>query len=289
MASDKSSNDDVTGKRLWLLIGLVVVLGAAVVAWATVQVITVPGLARHPVMLALLVAGITVASRTTVSIRLRDNLIGISWTELAVIVGLVIVPTPWVILCTAVAITVSKATGRVPLQRSLFGVGKEILVAATAAGVFLVAGRPLAPDEVSLDVLAFAILAMWMVDEALTLPVMALATRTPIRRMALVNKQLRLVGLLTRYVATVLVVSILAFDGDPRLLVGVPLVVLCVHLWQAGHLRSEQERESWQRLAQTTDELNGVDLTAVLHAAATRAAQLVAAEEAERAAVPAQP
>ena len=45
----------------------------------------------------------------------------------------------------------------------------------------------------------------------------------------------------------------------------VPPVVLCVHLWQTGQIRSREERESWQRLAQTTDELNVVDLDAVLH------------------------
>ncbi len=283
MASNTRSNDDVTGKRLRLLIGLVVVMAVAVVAVATTRMIGSHDTAPAPVMLILLIAGITVASRTLVSIRLRDNVIGVSWTELAVIVGLIMVPASWVVLCTGIAVAISKAGGRVPMQRLLFGVAKEILVTGTAAAVFVAAGYPADRTDVSLDAatLAVAIVAMWIVDEALTLPVMALATRKPIRWMIFVNVRPRLVTLLARYLVTLLVVGILAFDGDPLLLLVVPPVVLCVHLWQAGHLRSREERLSWQRLAQTTDELNGVDLTAVLHSAATRAAQLVEADEAE--------
>jgi diguanylate cyclase (GGDEF)-like protein len=283
LARSTSSNDDVTGKRLRLLIGLVVVLGVAVVATAVTRLIGSGDDLPDPVVLALLVAGIAVASRTTVSIRVRANLIGVSWTELAVIVGLILVPAPWVVLCTALGITVSKVSGRVPAQRALFGVAKEILVTATAAAVFTVGGYRADPTEVSLDavMIAIAVVAMWIVDEALTLPVMALATRTPIRRMISFNAQLRVVTLLARYLVTVLVIGILSLEKDPRLLLVVPPVVLCIHLWQAGHLRSQAERDSWQRLAQTTDELNDVDLTAVLHVAATRAAQLVTADEAE--------
>jgi diguanylate cyclase (GGDEF)-like protein len=280
----QSFNDDVTGKRLWLLIGLVVVLGTCAVAWAVADVLRPAETLPTPLALAGLVAGIALANRTYVDIRLRTSRIGMSWTEVAVIVGLVVAPAVgWVILCTTVAVAVSKTIGRVPVQRALFGVFKEVLVATTAAAVFLIAGYRSGTGDFALHAgaIAVAVVTMWIVDETLTIPVMALATHRPVRRMALINLRLRLVALVARYLVSLLIVAIIAYDDDARLLLAVPPVILCIHLWQAGHVRSREERESWQRLAVTTDELNVVELTSVLHSATTRAAQLFEADEAE--------
>jgi diguanylate cyclase (GGDEF)-like protein len=280
----QSFNDDVTGKRLWLLIGLVVVLGSGAVVWAVADVLRSGEPSPRPLVLACLVAGIAVANHTTVDIRLRTSRIGMSWTEVAVIVGLVVVPGgAWVVLCTTVAIALSKTVGRVPVQRVLFGVFKEILVSTTAAAVFLIAGYRSGTGDLALHagVIAVAVVTMWIVDETLTIPVMALATHRPVRRMALFNLRVRLVAVVARYVVSLLIIAIIAYDDDPRLLLAVPPVVVCIHLWQAGHVRSREERESWQRLAVTTDELNVVELTSVLHSATARAAQLFEADEAE--------
>ena len=80
----------------------------------------------------------------------------------------------------------------------------------------------------------------------------------------------------------VLIIGILAYNGNPRLLLVVPPVVLCIHLWQAGHLRSREERESWQRLAADHRRAERRrPRPRCCTSAAARAAELFSADEAE--------
>jgi diguanylate cyclase (GGDEF)-like protein len=285
MTGEQSSNDDVTGRQLRLLIGLVVVMGTVAVGWSVTVLLAPPRVPTSPLLLLGLVVAIAVANRTSVQIRIRSNRRGVSWTEVGVLVGLTMAPAPWVVLCTTVAITLTRFSTRTPIQKSIFGIAKETLVAATAGAVFIATDIATGPDAVHpglhIGTLAMAAVAMWIVDESLGLPVLALATHTPFRKVLRVDWDLRVLALLGRYLVTVLLIGILAPDGDARLLVAVPPLVVCIHLWQSSRLRSREERFSWQRLAQTTDELNVVELDSVLHSAAARAAQLFSADDAE--------
>jgi diguanylate cyclase (GGDEF)-like protein len=280
MARDRGFNDDVTEKRLRLLIGLVVVLGVGAVAEAAwrLRILVQPA---PTVTLIGLVAAIAVANRTMIQLRIRANRQGVSWTEVAVLVGLTVVPAPWVVLCTAIGIAASKAVARVPLQRAVFGVAKETLLAAAAGLVFVLTEPRSGGPPLHLGATALAFVAMVVLDDLLSMPVMALATHTPVRRMILGNWDLRLLSLLARYALAVLTIAVLALDDGGRLLLVVPFAVCCIHLWQTSRLRGREERRSWQRLAQTTDELNVVGLDSVLHSAVVRAADLFSADEAE--------
>jgi diguanylate cyclase len=266
VARGVSSYDDVTDRRLRLLVGLVVVLGLAAMAWAVAEAWTDPTPLKQPELLLQLVVAIAIGNRTSLWIRVGSHMRGISWPEVGVLAGLSLVSPGWVILCTAVAITISKLTARTPPQKAVFGVAKEVLVACTASGIFL--GMHLHPNagkpELRLGALALAAVAMWIVDEALVVPVLAFATRRNLREVLHENWDMRVLGLAARYVVTVLVIGILRYATPYMLLVVAP-VVLCIHLWQTAQIRSRQERESWHQLAQSTDELNGVDLRAVLH------------------------
>ena len=282
MNRERSSNDDVTDKRLSLLVSLVVVSGgiavaaAAVTAWVTSH--------RPPATVALcILAAITVGSRTQWRIRILSHRRGISWPEVGILVGLTLMSPAWVVLCTAAAITIAKITARFPVQKALFGIAKDVL-AATAAGLVFSA-LDVWPDSTEpplhVGAMALAALAMWIVDESLFMPVIALATRSDIRASLRANLDMRVFGLLARYVVAVLVVASLAFADRSPLLLLVPPVVLCVHLWQTAQIRRREELDSWQRLAQATDALNVVDLDAVLHSAVVRAADLFSVNEAD--------
>lgn len=281
MARDKSSNDDATDRRLTLLVSLVVVLGGVAVVWAAVVAWLAPQ-GRPSVMVLLgLVVAIAVGSRTLWRIRILSHGRGISWPEVGILVGLTIVSPAWVVLCTAVAISIAKFTTRLSPRKALFGVAKDVLAATAAGMIFTAMGLHGNPSHPALNFLAIALalVAMWLVDEVLAVPVFALAARTGIGPALRSNWDMRIFGLVARYVVAVLVVAILEFSTDSRLLLLVPPVVLCVHLWQTGQIRSREERQSWQRLAQTTDELNVVELTAVLSSAATRASELFSVDE----------
>jgi diguanylate cyclase (GGDEF)-like protein len=79
----------------------------------------------------------------------------------------------------------------------------------------------------------------------------------------------------------VVVIGIMAFGGTTLVLLVVPPMVLGLHLWHKHRLRTREERQSWQRLSQTIDKLNVVDLSTLLHAAVTRGAEIFSAEEVE--------
>jgi diguanylate cyclase (GGDEF)-like protein len=278
-----SPYDDVTDRRLRLLVSLVVVLGVAAVVWALSVVLSGrPPPPERLLLLLGLIGAIAVGNRTTLWIRVRSEKRGISWTEVGVLVSLALAPPAWVVLCTAVAITISKLTARMAFRKAVFSVAKEVLVACTASAIFVamhVAADPKDPDP-ALGAIALAAVAMWIVDEALHVPVFALATRRDMREVLRDNLDMRALAVVARYIVTVLVIAILAI-ADARLLLAVVPVWLCIHLWQAAQMRARQERASWRQLAKSTDELNGVDLPAVLHSAVVRAADLFSVEEVE--------
>ena len=283
VAREPSSHDDVTERRLRLLISLVVVLAGIAIAWSVARVWSSPAKPPPVLLLLELVAAIALGSRTAWNIRIGSHGRGISWPEVGMLVGLAVVPAPWVILCTCLAITAARLFARSRFQKTIFGVAKEVLVATAASVVFIAMGQQSQTGRPALHLgaLTLAATAMWIVDEALIAPVMVLSTGSGIRQTLKANWDMRVFGLVARYVVSVLVIGILAFDRDTRLLLFVAPVVLCIHLWQTGQVRSREERKSWQRLAQTTDELNVVDLDVVLHAAVTRAAELFSVDGAD--------
>jgi diguanylate cyclase (GGDEF)-like protein len=283
VTQQRSSNDDVTERRLWLLIGLVVVAASAVVAGATLLLLDSERGMPRPTLLIGFALFMAFASRMMVSIRLPSGKITAGWTDLAMVIGLVLLPPTWVVLGTVVAITVPKFFIRSPLQRILFAVGKETLVVAAAGAVFLLSGYHPNPDKLSVHIglIAAALATMFVVDELIASPVLAVATGRSIGQMFVLNFRLSIVPMISHFVLAILVVSILSSYADLRLLLIVPPLMLCIYFWQAGHERGRQERESWQRLADTTDELNVVDLDEVLRAAVMRAPQLFAAVQAE--------
>jgi hypothetical protein len=204
--------DDVTDRRLRLLVGLVVVLGSAVVVWALVAASFRPKPEPWPVLPIALIVAIAIGNRTTLWIRVRSEKRGVSWTEVGVLVGLTLAPPAWVVLCTAVAIAISKLTARMALRKAVFSVAKEVLVACTASAVFVamdVAPNARHPDR-ALGTIALAAAAMWIVDESLFGPVIALATRRDIREALRENWDLRVLNLIARYVVTVLVVAMMS-------------------------------------------------------------------------------
>ncbi|MBB2944755.1 diguanylate cyclase (GGDEF)-like protein [Actinoplanes lutulentus] len=280
--TETSTNDDATDRRLRLLIGLVVVAALITTAGWVLYLLHNPGPIPAPWALALLSVAVVAANRLKVSVRIRSSLDGTTWGEVPVLVGLILFPAPWVVLCSVAGVTALKIFARQGSLKTVFAAAKEALTASAAGLVFLVAG--VQPDmlEPSFAPLAIviALAAFTLVDNVVFVPVMAVNTQTSVRLAALKNSKRKLLGFLGQLAASLLVAGLLAADANMLLLLVVPLVVACMHLWQSRSARTREERESWQRLAKATDELNAVDLTQVLHAATTRAAQIFSAAEA---------
>ncbi|GAB1643915.1 putative bifunctional diguanylate cyclase/phosphodiesterase [Krasilnikovia sp. MM14-A1259] len=283
MRSANSLDDDVTDRQLRLFVGLVVVLAMfASAADATLPVRQRPTWPDVALLVAIC-AGTVFAHRLRVHVRVRSNGEAVAWAEVPVLVGLSLAPVPWVVLAAVAAALIDKALLRLPPRKIVFAAAKEVLT-VTAAGLVLVASgvdhdatRPeFAPLAITL-----AFCAMVIVDDLVFLPLMAIVQRAPLTRVTRVNLDVKLVGHVFRLGTVLWVVAVLAYRINPLLLLLVPLLIACVHLWHSRRVRTRTERESWQRLSRAIDALNVPDLTEVLHLASTRAAQIFSADAVE--------
>jgi diguanylate cyclase (GGDEF)-like protein len=277
----RRSNDDATDRRLRLLIGLVVVLALGSAAMSTWSAVHMP--VPHPVVIALIYVVTVIAYRVRIYVRMRSGESGETWGEISSLVGLVLIPTPWVVLCVAAAVTTVKIMGRTTLQKATFSVAKEVLMVSAAGTVLALCGsRPdLVHPQAGLGAVVLAFLAVWFVDQLVFYPVVALASGTNVFKLVRHDVSGRLISSAARLITVIYMVEVLVRGGDLALLAFVPLVIACLHLWHSRRLRTREERNSWRQLADTTDELSSVDLEQVLHVAAVQAAQIFASDDVE--------
>jgi diguanylate cyclase (GGDEF)-like protein len=279
----KSSNDEATGRRLKLLVGLAVasacLAGLAMVALGWFR----PTPRPHPAALLILALAVGVAFHFRIRVRIQSSQQAMTWAEVPVLVGLAMLPGPWVVLCTFVGFLVQRLFVKSPLVRKVVSIAKETVSAAAAAAVFSFMGvEPnLSRPPVALLAAAVATVAIAVTEHLVLFPVMAAASGMSLRRLIAQDLGSRLIGYVTRYVAAILVMVILSVGDSMEMLLVLPFVLACVYLWQTSQIRTREERESWQRLAQATDELNAVDLTRVLHSAVSRSALIFSARETE--------
>jgi diguanylate cyclase (GGDEF)-like protein len=124
---------------------------------------------------------------------------------------------------------------------------------------------------------AFA--AMMLVDELLTIPVIALASRTRMSDRFRMNWDVRLIMAIGRFGVAAL--AVLTLQLSPTFIYAMPLLVLLAHLWHERWVRTREEREAWQNLAAATESFTGVDLDVVLQQAVIRGNKLFSADELE--------
>jgi diguanylate cyclase (GGDEF)-like protein len=283
LTTARRTNDDVTDLQLRLRIGLVVVgslIAAGINVWTAIQR---PQPVPNLLVVVLICAGVFIANRIKVYVRVGSSRDGTAWGELPVLIGLMVVPMPWVVLCVAVGMTVLKLSLRVGWQKGVFSVAKEVLTATTAGLVLAAFGvRPdLAHPQFAPVPIVVAFVASSIVDLVAFLPVMAVDQHSTVVGVARKDWDGRLIGLGVRLAAVLLVVAALSGRISILLLLPLPPIAACMHLWHSRRLRTRQERESWQRLSQAVDALNVVDLDEVLHLGTTRLAQIFSADEAE--------
>ena len=271
-----------TNQLLHRLVGLALCLGLGAVATSVAQILGGVGPAvERPTWTRLIafVGLVVVAELVSVHVRIRSTRHGITWADAVILVGLVVLPAPWVVLATLVGIAAGKAVQRrLPVQVA-FGAAKEA-VTAFVGGLVLLAwggGDPVA--AVAVLPLTLAFLAMTLVDALLAVPVIAAASRTRVRDRLLHNWDIQLFTLLGRFGVAMAAIAALALQ--PQFLYVLPLLILILHLWHERWVRTREERRAWQHLIGATESFTGVDLDEVLRAAVTSGAKLFSADEIE--------
>jgi diguanylate cyclase (GGDEF)-like protein len=279
------TTDDATNRRLQLLVGLVVVFGAGCIAVAAGAF--VDRSASVDLTTILLSCLIGVANTSGFEVRVRAITHYLSATSPAILIAAMVEPIDKLVLLTALGVLMSKVVLRLPAQKIAYNVAKEAIAAAAVGGTILALGTPSSmPAGLSsslkyhLLVMPVAAVVYAIVDDGLFFPVIGLATGTSIRKRFVQHWDVRLLsrisGLVVAIVATITITTI-----DRWLLIALPPMMYALHLASASRVRSREEREAWQRLARTTDELNAVDLDGVLRTAVMQAAELFSADEVE--------
>lgn len=268
-----------TNQRLYMLVGLALFLGSAAVLVSAAHVIGWFDEVTHPTwsQLAAYVGLVVVAELVRVHVRVRSTRLGITWADAVILVGLIMLPSPWVVLATAVGITVGKVVQRRRPVQVAFGAAKESVTAFIGGLVLNTWGPGDSTTHVVSIMVAF--LAMTIVDMVLAVPVIATASRTRIRDRLLHNWDIQLFALLGRFGVAVAAITALALQ--PQFLYVLPLLILILHLWHEQWVRTREERKAWQHLTSATESFTGVDLEAVLRAAVTSGAKLFSADEIE--------
>ncbi|MEW2445907.1 putative bifunctional diguanylate cyclase/phosphodiesterase [Micromonospora marina] len=282
MSHTAGRRDAGTDRRLLTLVGLIVVLASGVVVGAIASLPrTLPESVRDIGTFATLIFMITLGGVVKASVRVRSTTHSIAWVETAVVIGVAIAPASWVIASTVLGVAASSIILRLPTIKSAFGIGKNVLIAGGTVAVASILDWPGESPSISglIGTLGLVYLVAALLDDLLAMPVIALASGTPIARQFRTDLDLRVAGFAVRFLVAACTVLILR--ADPRLLLAVPPLVLSLHLAYSSRIRTRTEQQAWQRLARATDALNVVDLDQVLTTAVTGASELFSADEVE--------
>jgi len=232
----------------------------------------------------LALAGLTAVADIRIWTRIRSATHQFSSTSVAILIGLTVAPPEVVIVGTGIGTIITNCAYRLAPIKVFFNAAKDVLAAGAAAavGVALPGLAPNASLVSTLGTLALCALTYAVVDQLLVSNVIALDTGTSALSRLRAQWDVRIGGVVARFLLAALGVSILRLDDlDPWLLLGVPVLGVSLHLAYANRLRAREERDAWQKLAQATDEFNAVDLDGVLHTAVARGADLFSADELE--------
>ncbi|MEU8334033.1 EAL domain-containing protein [Micromonospora tulbaghiae] len=239
-----------------------------------------PDSVRDLVTVTTLVVTVALATIIKTPVRIRSTTVAFAWVETVIVIGLAVAPASWLILATGIGVACGSVTRLAPIKTA-FGVAKHTLVAGGSTLVILVLGEAWPPREPLHIVLLLGVvyLVAAVLDDVLAIPVIALASGTPVVRQFHTDLDLRVAGFAVRFLVAACTVLILR--ADPRLLLAVPPLVLSLHLAYSARIRTRTEQQAWQRLARATDALNVVDLDQVLTTAVTEASELFSADEVE--------
>lgn len=168
-------------RQLTLHVGLVcvVALAAAVVALYQLVRLDLTGddLTRSVALAFMAALGV----RINWQIRIRATVHAVSWSETAIVLGLAVAPAPLVVLTTGTGVAIALLSLKRSPLKTAFGIAKSMLLAA-AGGVAL-HGLGWSPQDTDLGnaigMIGIAYVVAVVLDELLTLPVIAMATGTP--------------------------------------------------------------------------------------------------------------
>src|SRR5687767_8965118 len=178
-------------RRLWWQATAVIAVGAFTVC--AVLVTGESDLARAPSwLLPVLVGLVAVASAFEVRVRLKSTVVAAAWTDAAILVCIVSLPSAWVPACVAVGVMLGKLLTRLSPFKSAYNAAKDAL--AATAGLFVAMELGLGPGDPFAQPwsLLLVALALTATEHLIGVPVLSLASQTSWRRILFTNADIKL-------------------------------------------------------------------------------------------------
>ena len=207
----RSSNDDATDRQLRLLIGLVVVLALGAIGLNLWFALLDPPPMPNVLLLFLLYLGSAVANRVKVYVRVQSSRNATTWGEIPNLVGLILLPTPWMVLCAAAGLATVKILARITPHKALYSVAKEVLVVSAAGAAMSLTGVHPGFDHPQAPIAAVIVgyLVLWFVDDLLFHPIIAIASHSTIRKVLRQDLKGRLIAHAARLATAIYVIEVL--------------------------------------------------------------------------------
>jgi diguanylate cyclase (GGDEF)-like protein len=273
--------DGPDARRLHLIVAAVVATGVICVAGASVAL---AGAWEYPAVwrIALALAVVAVSDFGVLHIRFGRETCTLTWSEAAILVGLVLTPWPWITLVCPVGVAVSELAARRPLLKIAFNAG-SMATGATLATlcVRLVAGDVdpgAAPDVRRWVALAAATAVYFAWNTASVAGVIAAAGGMQLREVWNDGIGLKLGMLAGNTVIALLLVSV-PWHGTVSVLM--PFSMILLYLTYRAYYRALEDGDVWRQLDVAAKELTVLDRSDVAAAAVARAVNLFNAEHAE--------
>ncbi len=277
------------GRRLWRLHALVVAVILVGAGCLTVAVRTAVRVDGTPAVwrLALVALVLLVGDSTVLHLRFGQETYTFTWSEAAIILGLFLVPWPWLTVVAPLAVGVVHAVARRDPVKVVFNAA-SMATGATAAqlAAWLVTdGRPVRAADTVVGCVALAVAAtVGFAWNSLTVSgAVAFSSGRSFGRVVRKGVTLKLAVLVGNTIVALLLVTA-PWRGSTIVLV--PFSVMLLYLVYRSYLRALDERDIWQQLDRTAREISSLDEAEVAATAVARAAELFEAEVVELAVVP---
>jgi two-component system phosphate regulon sensor histidine kinase PhoR len=263
--------------RLRRLLVLIVLLGVVAVGYA------VPAAVReqpHLGSFLLAIAFFLIGDVALLNIRFGQSRYSFTWSELAVVFGLVMLPRGWLVLVATFSVAAAQAMLRRSPTKLMFN------AAGMAVGTGL-AWFVLAVSDVHFDVGNLSDTAPWMALGTATLVfvvwnsvtvgmAVAFSQNVPLRDVLRKGALLQLIVWLGNTVAGV-GVAMVAKESSGALIV-LPFFLLLTYTAYRGYLRAGEDRDTWQVLQDTSRDLSRLRRAEIAEVVLDRAATLFKAD-----------
>jgi diguanylate cyclase (GGDEF)-like protein len=210
--------------------------------------------------------------------RIRHNTESLTFSELCMILAIVLVPLPHAVLIATACSVVFDIARRNPPLKTAYNAA-NFAISMTCAGWVAngVASGHLASTSVSSVLgLLLGTFVFFALNSGGVAVAVSLAERMPLAGVYRDGLTLRLSLAGLNALVAVLVVGLA--DWSKETLSMLPPVLGAMYASYRGYLAAASERDVWQQLEQATRELNSLDLTTVVSAALSRAALLFKAD-----------